>query len=91
MYRLACLGQWVAWSFRACTRLGGIDILKAMSEQRGLSHADRDDRLARLDRAGGFRLPPGVTVEDVLAQDAALLASEGIGPAWPGLSARPAD
>jgi hypothetical protein len=63
-----------------------------MSEQRGLSHADRDDQLDRLlDRPGGFRLPPGVTVQDVLAQDAALLASEGIAPDWPGLSAQAGD
>lgn len=29
-------------------------------------------------------------VEEALLQDAALLASEGIGPAWPGLSAHQA-
>jgi hypothetical protein len=40
---------------------------------------------------GGYVLAPGKTPEDVLAQTAALLESEGINPDWPGFgdSAKP--
>lgn len=32
----------------------------------------------------GYLLPEGKTMQDILRMDADLLASEGIGPEWPG-------
>jgi hypothetical protein len=39
----------------------------------------------------GYLLPEGKTMQDILRMDAELLASEGIGPEWPGFDERRED
>jgi hypothetical protein len=52
---------------------------------------DASDRVERVAALDGYRLGPGITPADVLAQTDELLRSEGIDPTWPGLDEAPDD
>lgn len=55
-----------------------------MAKPRDIRPGQEGDRLALLRSPVGYRLPPNRSVEDVLADYAELLRSEGIDPTWRG-------
>jgi hypothetical protein len=62
-----------------------------MAGRRDLRTGDASDRVDLIAAREGYRLGPGVTPADVLAQTDELLRSEGIDSNWPGLGEPPED